>query len=544
LVTIPKLEGSTLGALRQYPAMDIAAELARQTLLHGCCSVGKHLHESDGAIPWLGVALRGEMEPLSQGTPFAWSSEVCRSNAELTQALQGGMGLSGALAMLPIPLLKVQRTLMESLKTTSCSVSLVVQARRVLAAYGIPKAEWNSSAAVPTGSTELDAFVGEYGDSWVRAVEVGGSLQGVYTLYAQSQQQAKEVGERLDLLVAAGGVNLGPSFSRRLQEVASETKVNARFRVSIAGLANPPALNEDQIEEFARNFGSIVLDKPEILSFQSSGYEQLAALRDALTPVAENRKLLCGDGVSIGLLGERQKLLEIINQCTWINDTYEIYGLAADPSLAVNRSLVKADIEAIEALCSQYQASPSTPLQKPTLTALATGSPNLQVELSDGEVMGGGGGEPFRYLDRENAIRRRRRLAQVGLRSGGRIDEIRLHYQQEPAGATDEWIHESHGNDGGGRNKGEMELARGETIHRIRAKTGVPNGRVDRLTLNSSDGQELGGGGEAGNKELDWQPAANQVLLGFSGRSGSELDSLRAVIATFGPLHWEPVEAG
>jgi hypothetical protein len=448
------------------------------------------------------------------------------------------------LTLLPIPILKVQRTLMESLRTTSCSVSLVVQARRVLGAYGIPKAEWNGSSAVPTDSAELDAFVGEYGDSWVRAVEVGGSLQGVYTLYAQSQQQAQEVGERLDLLVAAGGVSLGPSLSQRLQEVANESKVNARFRVSIAGLAQPPALNGEQIEEFARNFGRIELDKPEILSFQSAGYEQLAALRDAFRPVAENRKLLCGDGVSSGLLGERQKLLEILNQCTWIKDTYELYGLTADPSLAVNRSLVKAEIEAIETLCSQYQATPSSPLLKPSLTALATGSPTLQVELSDGETMGGGGGEPFRYLDRENAIRRRRRLALVGLRSGGRIDEIRLHYQQEPAGGADEWIHESHGSGDGGRDKGEMELARGETIKRIRAKTGVPNGRVDRLTLNSSDGQELGGGGEAGNKELDWQPAANQVLLGFSGRSGSELDSLRAVIATFAPLHWEPVEAG
>ena len=68
---------------------------------------------------------------------------------------------------------------------------------------------------------------------------------------------------------------------------------------------------------------------------------------------------------------------------------------------------------------------------------------------------------------------------------------------------------------------------------------------VERLTLNSSDRQELGGGGEAGDKELDWQAASNQILLGFSGRSGSELDSIRAVISTCGPLHWEQqVEAG
>ncbi len=68
---------------------------------------------------------------------------------------------------------------------------------------------------------------------------------------------------------------------------------------------------------------------------------------------------------------------------------------------------------------------------------------------------------------------------------------------------------------------------------------------MDRLTLNSSDSQELGGGGEAGDKELDWQPATDQILLGFSGRSGSDLDSIRGVISTCGPLHREPqVEPG
>lgn len=32
------------------------------------------------------------------------------------------------------------------------------------------------------------------------------------------------------------------------------------------------------------------------------------------------------------------------------------------------------------------------------------------------------------------------------------------------------------------------------------------------------------------------------VVLGFSGRSGRELDGLRAVVARFGPLIWQPLE--
>jgi hypothetical protein len=174
------------------------------------------------------------------------------------------------------------------------------------------------------------------------------------------------------------------------------------------------------------------------------------------------------------------------------------------------------------------------------LEGLATGSPRLQVRLSDGEVMGGRGGEPFRYQDRENAVRRRRRLVQVGLRAGNRIDQIRLRYHQEPVGEADEWINERHGGDGGS-DGGDMELPTGVGLARIEAKTGIPNGRVDALWLTSGDGQRIGGGGDKGNTPLDWQPAPNQVVLGFSGRCQAELDSLRAVIATFGPLAWEPV---
>jgi hypothetical protein len=171
---------------------------------------------------------------------------------------------------------------------------------------------------------------------------------------------------------------------------------------------------------------------------------------------------------------------------------------------------------------------------------MANGSPQLQVRLSDGDTMGGRGGAPFRYEDRENAVRRRRRLVQVGLRAGNRIDQIRLRYHQEPAGAVDEWINESHGGNGGS-DLGEIELPTGVGLTRIQANTGIPDGRVDELWLFSGDGQRLGGGGKKGNTPLDWQAAPKQVVLGFSGRGAAELDSLRAVIATFEPLLWEPV---
>jgi hypothetical protein len=301
---------------------------------------------------------------------------------------------------------------------------------------------------------------------------------------------------------------------------------------------------------FASSFGTVDLDNPVVLSLQTQGYEEVGVLHEVFQPVARNRILLSGQGSEAGLprQGQQpclrrqwQRLRELVNQCNWVEGTYKVYGIPQDSSLINNRARLRADCRDIEALCTAYHLSPSAPLAEPVLEAFETGSPTLQVRVSDGATMGGRGGEPFNYEDRENAVRRRRKLVRVGLRAGNRIDQIRLRYHQEPTGEIDEWIEEKHGSDSGGSDLGDMELGTGVGIAHITGESGIPNGRVDKLWLTTSDGQRRGGGGNKGNTPLDWQAASNQVLLGFYGRSKAELDSLTAVIATFGPLAWEPV---
>ena len=517
--------------------MPQATDLAQATLLRGRASLA--------SVPqlWEGVAereqaLTGRLVPLSTSEPFHWSSQVCRGASELLHTLQWSGGLSGGLG--PVPLLKARQEFFESLRTTVFSVSVVVQARRVVAALASEDVALKSDLTIPADAATLDAFVATYGDSWVRSARIGGEMRGVYTLYAQTREQAREVATALDLLVSTGTVSLGPTFSRRLKTIANDSKVNVRFQVSVSGLAQPPVITEDTMADFASAFGTLALDQPEVLSLQTQGYEDVPALREVFQPVARNRVQLTGEGSKPGILRQWWRLRELINQCDWVERTYATYGVAQDPTLAANRERLREDIREIEALCSRYRDSPSTPLDEPVLEAFATGSPRLHAPLSDGQVMGGDGGEPFRYLDRENAIRRRRRLVEVGLSSGNRIDQIRLRYHQEPVGEADEWLTEVHGG-GGGANRGDMELGTGVGLARIEGLSGVPHGRVDQLWLTSGDGQRIGGGGDKGNEPIDWRPAPNQVVLGFSGRAKAELDSLWAVIATFGPLAWEPV---
>jgi hypothetical protein len=517
--------------------MDPALALAETTLLRGRDSVMRRQEGQTLLAPGLARALTGEGVPTSVAEPFRWSSQVCRSATELMHSLQGGRGASVGLGPLPIPLLKARHAFFESLHTTIHSVSLVVQARRVVAALEMDEAQLREDLAIPEDGEALDAFVAAHGDSWVRAVAVGGQLQAVYTLYAQSEAQAREVTSALDLLVQAGAVSLGPSFQRQLKEVANQTKVNARFEVAIAGLAHPPALDESTIEAFAGSFGTLELDQPQVLSLHTSGYEAVPALREVFQPVARNRTLLCGDGFRPGLLLHRMRLKEIGNQCRWVEGTYATYGLVPDPTLEMERAQLQRQIRGIDALCAQFNASPSTPLEPPAPEALAARTPQLQVGLRDGERMGGQGGEEFRYPDREGAIRRRRRLVAVRMRAGSRIDQIRLRYRQEPSSESDGEFEEVHGGDGGS-DRGTLELGPGVTLSRIQAVTGT---RVDKLWLTAKDGQSLGGGGNAGNRPLEWSPTAQEVVLGFSGRCKAELDGLWPVIATFGPLQWETV---
>jgi hypothetical protein len=515
-------------------------DLAQKILLRGRHSlaslpqlVGEMSNQRDQALTGTLVSL-----PLSEPA-YEWSSILCRSTADLMQALQWSTGLSGGLG--PIPLLRVRNDFFESLRTTLFSVSLVVQARKVLAAISTESVTLKPDVQIPSNRVELDAFVTSYGDCWVQSVLLGGQIQGIYTLYAQSHEKAQEISTALDFLISSGTLTIGPSLSTHIKSLAKDSSVNVSFRVSVSGLTQPPQLTENNIENFASLFGSRDLDSPVVLSLQSLGYEAVPELHERFQPIARNRILLSGQELKPSLRRQWQRLREVINQCTWIEDTYRMYGIPQDPTLALNREMMRDDCRLIEALCADYLSSPSTPLQEPALTSFVKGSPCLQVVLRDGEAMGGGGGHPFGYENREHAIRRRRRLVRVGLRVGNRIDQIRLRYHQEPVGAPDEWINEKHGRDGGSELV-DLQLGSGVRIDRIRAQSGVPNGRVDQLELTTTDGQHTGGGSVYhGDTPLDWHAGVNQVLLGFYGRSDKELDSLTAIIATFEPLAWEPV---
>jgi hypothetical protein len=498
---------------------ELAGQIARDALFRGRHSV------ADPGEP-LEPAVTGTVVPGGGGSTVGW--RLCRSSEELVGTLQQqasvGIGLG------PLSLLGARKAFHDSLKTTAFSLSLVVWARQVSAAAEVSQVRLLEGIAAPASPGELDAFVALYGDGFVAAAEVGGECQGVFTFYAQSREQARAVERGFEAGLGLGGLALSPALVETVTAVARSAAVNVGFRMQVIGTRSQPPGDAASLIPFARDFAGLSLDQPALIGVRTRGYEKVPGIGAAFEAVAANRRLFSGEGSGEGggegLIGRRERVEGLIHQMDWVADTYRLYGLAPDPSLAAHRARAEADRRAIEACRDAYVAAASAPLVPPELACLAAGSPELNVSLSEEIPMGGSGGAPFAFPERADAIRRRLRLVEVGLRTGSRVDQIRLRY----AGDGEPLAAEVHGGDGGS-DRGSLQLGPGVNLRRIEGLSGT---RVDR--------QRIGGGGDAGDRPIDWTVPEGSVVLGFSGRSGRELDALRAVVARFGPLIWQPLD--
>ena len=494
-------------------------------------------------------ALEGEVVAMA-GAPVGTTTDLqlCRTASELSRTLEGQFGLSASLG--PVPLIGLRRTFQDSLHTTSFSLSLVLQARRVLDGLEVQEPRLRTDLALPRDSTDLDEFVQLHGDSWVRGVLMGAEVQGVFTLYAQSQQEADSLAQNVQAILPVQGISLAPDFGRKLSQISSSSDLNVNVKFQVLGVPQPVLSTPEQLLEFISTFGSLPIDRPVPLALDCRGYEEIGELRELFEPVVRNRQLFLGDPAQpsrLGLLRRQQCLQQIANQCRWVEDTYRLYGQTPDPSLPTHADRIQADLASIESLTAAFARSASTPLQEPTLTGLSLGSPRLSPRLIVGNRLGGDGGRSFAFSDRFKAIARRRRLAAVALNAGRLIDQIRLTYVQEPdplsAGSLPrQWTEAHPAGSSGGDDRGslELDLDNQEQIISLNANTGTG---VDQLEFISSGGQRLSGGRPSnGGRASSWSAGPQQVLLGFQGSARTWLDALQPVIADFSDaLHWEPL---
>ena len=346
----------------------------------------------------LRTALEGPIGP-DASTPVGCVTEVklCRTLRELSQTLQGQAGVAAGLGPLPVPLLRYRQEFLESLHTTVFSVSLVVQARRVLEGIEAQEPHLRGDVAPPTDPSGLDRFVAQHGDCWVRSVQLGGEVQGIFTLYAQSREEAEAMVRSIGLTLPLEGLTLSPELGSQLSRIRRETSVNSSLRVRVLGLSQAPAVGSaDELVALTSSFGGLTIDAPVVLSAETRGYEEIPELMSVFQPVVANRQLFCGTASKQGLLRRKERLLEIANQCSWVEETCRLYGQPPEPTLQNQGRQVRADITAIDELSEAFAQSASSTLQVPELPALLQGSPRLVPMIRDGHRLGGEGGGTLR----------------------------------------------------------------------------------------------------------------------------------------------------
>jgi len=456
---------------------------------------------------------------------------VSLTSEELAEALHLDASLSAGLG--PLTLFRGKSGLHESLRSTTYSISVTVFARHVSQVTSMTGARLIEAMAPPASETELDDFVEFYGDSFISTLVEGGEYYGVYTFYSQTRQEQKDLVKGLAAAGIINGISIGLDLQKSISHFLSTAQVNSSFRQLMSGHLNPEYPDPENLIAYAADFGSIPLTDPTVIDMTTTGYESVPGIGRTFKTVAENRDYFTGTSVQSGLMQRLGTISEIQNQMKWVEATYKTYGGYDDESLRHGLTLARSDITAIRSQVNDYDHKATTAFPVPPLTSLSLGTPHLRVIAQQDGPFGGGGGNPFAFMDLDTCLRSRTRISALKLRAGARVDQLEVTY----AGDSGEKV-ERYGGTGGSESP-TVRLRQGEFITEVSGRFG---GRVDQLTITTSGGQKVSGGAMGGTHVFRFTPPPGSFIVGFSGRSGNGLDSLVIHTASFQPAEWEAVE--
>lgn len=494
--------------------------------------------------PGANVAVTGRVIPgAARGMMHC---RVCRTASELAQAMQFEAG--GSLSGLGfLPMLRIKRDFFASLKTTVFSLSVVVHAWRVTSSAFLSEPHLLPDLTIPENPDEINKFALLYGDSFISSLDLGGEFIGVYTFRSETREQADKVTNELAAGGLVSGFQLGVDLHQALETVSRSTAISYDFSFSVSGVSQTPELQAEEMVAFAQSFGSNGFTQPALLSLATLGYETLPDMHGTFDAVAANRDRFTCNG---GFLRQKQRLQELVNQIEETRETLKIYGivLADRQELANNKALLENDLDTLTELQTSYKAAPSSPLPTPALSSLHLNTPHIVASVREdpatqiGNIQAPNGHRfdfPFDFC---TAIQRRVRLTGIALEAGWRIDRLQLCYASRNPFREQVFAY------GGkrGLRQGERRLPDGESITALYAEFGPKN--IDKLNIINADMWQLAGGGDKGDKlhPLHWQRSANEVVLGFTGRSDDSdagaVFSLQAVVARFEGIEWEPVD--
>ena len=498
----------------------------------------------------------------SQGLQSGSFVKVCTSVESLSQSLTKSSGFSLGIGKFK---LGYKKTKTKTIDVTDKSVSVVVVAKVVDASSVYTSCAMTASAS----AMPLPALLTEYGDAFVSSTVNGGEYVAVFVYDCQSVSEQQSVSRSLTAGMKMDNYQVGPSLSSTLATAQSSTNVNCTCHQSLAGstsampvLAYDPQTDIAALVSFASGFDAAQVNAPVVLSYTTTGYEALlppaSANQTAFQTVVGNRNTY-RNTVAPSL----SRLYGIWSQVEALQDFYATYDYNGDPEISnpVQPGSKAGQVAAaINGLNQWVNNTIANPLQAQPLAAalnppacLSNGVPSLAYLTPGNPLWGTSPTTPFQDINLGVPISITNAafntdvsgptaipltgmpvLSSISLWGGEYVEQMAVTYVTAKSGPTTF----NHGEPGGSEDYA-LNLQPGEFITMIRGNSGE---WVHQLIFSTNLGQTYSFPPNPANGPgvIFWQAGSGEVLVGFQGSSGDDLNQLQPISIRLQPAVWTP----
>lgn len=474
----------------------------------------------------LSTAIAGKTNKVG-GTSSSYYS-VTKSITELYEKLDVSASLSVGLG--GFANISAKLKFVDELKLTEESICILVRASHILGIQTTPDYEFKQGAA-PKTSEQVSQFVQTYGDAFISEIRLGAEYYAVYTFYSQNKDQKKNIDAELKANGIGGWGKVDSQFQAKLDSVVKNTNVKYAFNQNISGIENPKLPKPDDLVQYAIDFLSLPVNDPAVISFSSTGYEKVPNPEAEINLFAQIRKNRLYFSENSDFSKGLALTTELLNKIDQLREIYMFYNFKSDEKLNRVYGLAKTDLKKLQDQLHSYEDHPTQNFTLPDLPSTLEGVPNLQFKVSFSDERGGDGGNYFDDVNTQNYLEKMTKISEIKLYVNSIVERLEVTYKAD--GMHPETY--VHGNDKG---SSVYKLSMPDHVF-IKSVKGRSGSRVDRLQIITDNGAEISGGGNGGSEFTFNLPAeSNSILLGFEGRSGSALDKIRAVYATFQNASW------
>lgn len=467
--------------------------------------------------------------PQKSGSSSRCDYTICKDYESLTKALSVSVSAGDSSGDDSV---SAKAKFVNQLNYTTYSVAIVVYANIVTDSVSGTNVQLTQPAPTPVN---LNAFFQTCGDSFVSSIVKGGEYMGVYMFYSQSEEDRQSLQASFDAngLTEAGALSLGVQLS--LDLITQQVTTRQMFNQLITGISAPTYPTSGQMIQYALSFGASKIDSPAVISYGTTGYEQVQGMSQSVwKPIVKNRTLYQAPGTA-GLAGCIESIGQVMTQAEWIQQVYKTYRYAGDPQLSSNYKQIVTDWQSANGLLAEMNTDPTQAYKLPSFPSLAFGAPSLNFVLtnfskSNPGPWGGNGGNPFQDVTRSSVLSQTT-LSQIMIQGNQWVDNLTVTYNSNTGTNTF-----TRGGNGGSAGN-PLQLQAGEFVATI---SGWAGDYINQLSFETTMGGTLIGppNPQGANPFLPWTPPQGSVLLGFEGRCGDFLDQLAPVVCTFSPTEW------